>query len=154
MKKFCAALLILLFWAVPACAETLAVIDQQGLMDLVARNRGKVVFLNFFATWCPPCRAEIPEIIKVFREYPTDRVLMVGLCVDEDISLVLPFIKKYDIPYPVYLAGKDVTAFFGVSSVPHNVFYDRQGDMVVSAPGMAAEATLREALDDLLNQNH
>lgn len=123
-----------------------------GLTELLAKNKGKVVMLNFFATWCPPCRVEIPELIKTSKEYADKGVLIISLAVDEDTKLVAPFVKKMGMEYPVYLADRDITRAYRVSSIPHNAFYSKDGQLVLSEPGMADESMLKMVIDKLLSQ--
>lgn len=150
MKKIAVFLLLLIAFPVMSGAENLAVLDKAGLDELVSSNKGKVVMLNFFATWCPPCRLEIRGLVDMRKKYPEDKVAIIGLAVDEDITPVMPFVRKAGIDYPVFVVGKDVTGAFSISSVPHNAFYDKNGVLVVSAPGMVTTTVLGEVFDDLL----
>lgn len=155
MKRIALALLfsLLLPCAVLAAGEgAVAPLDQAGLNALLQKNKGKVVMLNFFATWCPPCRVEIPELVKVRSAYPEAELLLVGLSVDEDAAPVVPFIKKAGVNYPVYMAARDVTDAYSVTSVPHNVFFAKDGHMVISEPGMADANVIGQVMDDLLGK--
>lgn len=95
MKKIFLPLLLCLLLPCAAWAETLPSLNLAGLTDLLAKNKGKVVMLNFFATWCPPCRVEIPELIKTSKAYADKGVVIISLSVDEDPAPVLPFVKKW-----------------------------------------------------------
>lgn len=132
--------------------EQLESLTLDQLNTLLANSKGKVVMLNFFATWCPPCRVEIPELVKVRDAYPASSLVVVGLAVDENSAPVLPFIRKAGVDYPVYLAGRDVTDAYHVTSVPHNAFFARDGSMVISEPGMADANVIRQVVDDLLSR--
>lgn len=155
MKRTALALLffLLLPCAALAAADTaIPSMDQAALTALLEKNKGKVVILNFFATWCPPCRVEIPELVKVRDAYPASELLLVGLSVDETSAPVVPFIKKAGVNYPVYMAQRDVTDAFRVTSVPHNAFFARDGHLVISQPGMAEAHVIRELVDELLGK--
>lgn len=155
MKRIALALLfcLLLPCAARAAGEApLPSLDKAGLTALLQKNKGKVVLLNFFATWCPPCRMEIPELVRVRDAYPASQLLLVGLAVDDDSAPVVPFIRKAGVDYPVYLAGRDVTDAYGVTSVPHNAFFARDGRLVISEPGMADANVIRQVVDDLLGR--
>ncbi|WP_165077291.1 MULTISPECIES: TlpA disulfide reductase family protein [unclassified Desulfovibrio] len=155
MKRIALAFLIslLLPCAALAAADTaIPTLDQAGLTGLLEKNKGKVVILNFFATWCPPCRVEIPELVKVREAYPESELLLVGLSVDETSAPVVPFTKKAGVNYPVYMAAQDVTDAYRVTSVPHNAFFARDGHLVISEPGMAEAHVIRELVDDLLGK--
>ncbi|MBO4313298.1 MAG: redoxin domain-containing protein [Desulfovibrio sp.] len=126
--------------------------DVNGLTSFLTRNKGKVVLVNFFATWCPPCREEIPALIKLNRQYRDRGVVIIGLSCDDAAARVEPLIKKMGMDYPVYLAAKDLIAAFRVSSIPHNVFYDKDGSLLLSEAGMADERTLKMVIDKLIGE--
>ena len=134
-------------------AETLDVVHIKDVNEMLQKNADKVVMLNFFATWCPPCRDEIPELINAYKAYKGKKVVIVGLSVDEPKSKaqVDSFIKKLKIPYPVFMAGKDLLLRFGIDSIPHNVFYDRHGKMVISQPGQCDAEDIKLVIEDLLS---
>ncbi|MDR2696681.1 MAG: TlpA family protein disulfide reductase [Deltaproteobacteria bacterium] len=153
MKRF---LLPLVLWicCLPAFA---AAAESPGmgamlLLSEIDRHKGKVVVLNFFATWCLPCQEEIPGLVKLRRRYPVDRVAILGLSLDEDPALVPPFVAKYGINYPVKMASPDVLRMFNIRSVPHNTVYDATGRLAANQPGLIAEEDFQEAIDRLLEQ--
>ncbi|MDR0239476.1 MAG: TlpA family protein disulfide reductase [Deltaproteobacteria bacterium] len=122
------------------------------LLSEIDQHKGKVVVLNFFATWCAPCREEIPGLVRLRRSYPVDKVAILGLSLDEDPALVLPFVSKYGINYPVKMANADVVRMFNIRSVPHNTLYDTMGRLVVNQPGLIAEEDFKDVIDQLLEQ--
>ena len=129
--------------------KTVHIKDVNGLIE---QNRGKVLILNFFATWCPPCREEIPELNKVEKTYRGKDVAFYGLSVDEEKNLnsVKDFVRTMKVNYPVYMAGRDLLLRFGIESIPHIVFYDRTGNMVISQPGQCDADDLKSVIEDLL----
>ncbi|MGE9986256.1 TlpA family protein disulfide reductase [Desulfovibrio sp. SGI.169] len=153
MKKLFLPLLLCLLLPCAAWAEGLPSLNLAALTDLLTQNRGRVVVLNFFATWCPPCRVEIPELIRTDKAYAGKDVLIISLAVDEDAAPVAPFVKKMGMEYPVYLVGRDITRAYRVSSIPHNAFYAKDGALALSEPGMADENMLKMVIDKLLGQN-
>jgi thiol-disulfide isomerase/thioredoxin len=122
------------------------------LLSEIDRHKGKVVVLNFFATWCAPCREEIPGLVKLRRRYPVDKVAILGISLDEDPALLSPFVREYGINYPVKIAGADVLRMFNIRSVPHNAIYDLTGRLVANQPGLIAEEDFMNAIDGLLEQ--
>lgn len=153
MKKFILPLLFALLLPLCAQAADLPSLNMASLQNMLEKNRGKVVMLNFFATWCPPCQKEIPEIVKLREAFTGEQLLIIGLSVDDNKSLVPPFLSKFGANYPVYMAARDVTDKFNVSSVPHNAFIAPDGRIVISEPGMAEEAVLMQVVKDLLKDN-
>jgi thiol-disulfide isomerase/thioredoxin len=122
------------------------------LLSEIDQHKGKVVVLNFFATWCVPCQDEIPGLVNLRRRYPVDRVAILGISLDEDPALVPPFVGKYGINYPVKMASLDVLRMFNIRSVPHNTVYDVTGRLVANQPGLIAEEDFKKAIDQLLEQ--
>ena len=106
---------------------TVEMID--GSKVALSELRGKVVLLNFWATWCPPCREEIPELISIRKAYPADKVVIVGISLDSDRGKLESFAEAMNFNYPVYLAEPDVPALFGISSIPFNLLYDKTGKL-------------------------
>jgi len=120
------------------------------LLSEIDQHKGKVVLLNFFATWCEPCQEEIPGLVRLRRDYPVNKLAVIGISLDEDPSLVAPFVAKYGINYPVKAASGDMVRMFSVRSVPHNTMYDTTGRLVVNQPGLIEEDDFRGVIDQLL----
>ena len=150
MKRLSLALLLVLLLPALASAASLKTLDRKGLDDLLASHKGKAVMLNFFATWCPPCRMEIPDLVKIHEKYADKGVVIIGLSVDEDKSAVPGFLQKLGVKYPVYMAGSSITRAFGISSIPFNVFVDKKGDVVLAGTGLVEHKDLVEIFDKLL----
>ncbi len=91
--------------------------------------QGKVIFLNFWATWCPPCRAEIPGFVKVFEKYKTKGLQIIGISVDRiKPEKVLEFAKEYKINYPVIMADRDLVRKYEPGrAIPTTIIIDSQG---------------------------
>ncbi|MBQ7739076.1 MAG: TlpA family protein disulfide reductase [Desulfovibrionaceae bacterium] len=152
MRKIFLCLLLCFCWVAVVKAEPLDTLHIKDVNELLQKNSGKVVMLNFFATWCPPCREEIPELVNASNAYKGKKVAIFGLSVDDakNKSQVTAFVSKMKVPYPVFMAGKDLLLRFGIDSIPHNVFYDRQGKMVISQPGQCDAEDIKLVLEDLL----
>ena len=90
------------------------------------RFAGHPIFINFFATWCPPCKLELPNIVKNYPAYKT-KVVFIGLDQEESPDLVKPFLKQYSIQYLVGIDEGQVGASFGLAAIPQSVFIDKRG---------------------------
>ena len=122
------------------------------LLKEIDQHKGKVVVLNFFATWCAPCQEEVPGLVNLRRRYPVDKLAILGISLDEDLSLLPAFVAKHKINYPVKQASMDVLRMFNVRSLPHNVIYDVAGRLAANQPGLIAEEDLQSAIDRLLGR--
>jgi len=100
--------------------------STQGLKSIIAKN--KVTILNFWATWCPPCRAEIPEFIKFIKEHQGDQVALVAVNLQEDSKKVKDFAKKAGINFPILLdSDGKVAQTYQIYAIPTTFFIDSSG---------------------------
>lgn len=99
--------------------------------------QGRVVVLNVWATWCPPCRAEMPSLQRLSDRLDPDRYAVVALSVDEDVNLVREFVLKLGLRLPVYLdsGSKVSTSVLGVRSYPQTFLIDPSGRLVEQVIG-------------------
>ena len=81
--------------------KDLKTITPKDLQAILKSNQGKVVLINFFATWCPPCRKEVPELIELYKTYKNKNVEFIGIAIDDNgAEAVAPFAEKININYP------------------------------------------------------
>lgn len=102
--------------------------DLEGNTVTLSDFRGKVVFINFWASWCPPCRAEMPEIEAVYQEYKDKGVVFISVNIQEDESIVREFVQKggYSWTFVIDTTG-EVTKNYRVVTIPANFFLDKEG---------------------------
>ncbi|MBI9112726.1 TlpA disulfide reductase family protein [Maridesulfovibrio ferrireducens] len=156
-NKICVMMAMVLMLAVGCSkAETtgeVKTLNAQAVQDVVAQSKGKVVVLNFWATWCPPCRAEIPELVELRKKFSDDDLMMIGVSVDPDVADVKEFMSKdAQFNYPIYFADSDVGSFFKLESIPRTLVFDTKGKKVFdksgSFPGSMFEAFINKLLKD------
>src|ERR1700688_443899 len=121
----------------PDPAPEFAVKGIDGSTVNLAAAHGKVVLLNFWATWCGPCRMEVPDLVELQKKY-ADRLQVVGLVVDDaDDDGVRKFAKRYGINYPVAMATDEMRIQFGgVPALPTSFIIDAQGRVVQKHIGL------------------
>ena len=114
--------------------------------------RGRVVFVNVWATWCPPCRAEMPALQQLADAYAAEGLVMLGLSVDRGpANTVDAFLAERAITYPVAIVGSDVIdAFGGVRGYPTSFLVDKAGVVRHAVMGPVGPVTLRPAIRRLL----
>jgi peroxiredoxin len=158
MKNLLLSLLIIPFFISPTFAQ---VGKQAPAFSLPAANgktvdladfKGKVLVLNFWATWCPPCRAEIPDFIKAYGSFKSKGVEILGVALDQNgWEAVKPFITKQKITYPVVLGGAEIAAEYGgVSSIPTTFIINRSGKIVDQQIGMLSGEKLTKMIEKAL----
>ena len=103
----------------------------------LADSKGKVILLNFWATWCGPCRAEIPDLVELQNKYK-DRLQILGLVVDDDEpDAIKEFTEKFGINYPVAIAGNDIRfQYGGIAALPTSFVLDAEGRIVQKHEGL------------------
>jgi cytochrome c biogenesis protein CcmG, thiol:disulfide interchange protein DsbE len=116
--------------------------------------RGQAVLVNLWATWCPPCRAEMKSIEKVYNEYKERgfTVLAINMTYQDEPLAVMPFVKEQGLSFPILLDETSATAdAYQLRSLPSSFFIDRKGiidEVVIGGP--MAEALLRTRIEDIL----
>ncbi len=136
--------------AVLAQAKGEPAASSQDIIKTVSQARGKVVVINFWASWCGPCRQEIPEIIDLRKRIPEDKLLVIGVSVDQDPSMFAMYAAKAGFNYPVYLAKADVSQAFSIRAIPRTVVYSPKGEMVHSQEGYMPGPDLEKLIHKLL----
>lgn len=128
--------------------------------DLLKAAGGKVTVVNFWATWCPPCVAEMPELAAFYRQHARDRVAFIALSLDAEDEIeetVKPFMKERNIPFPVYvLAERDIEAISKAvraeisGALPVTLVYDKGGNVKKMWEGAITLEELNEVVKPLL----
>jgi thiol-disulfide isomerase/thioredoxin len=113
---------------------------------------GKVVVLDFWATWCPPCKAEIPGFVELQKQYGEKGVVFVGVALDEQgPAVVKPFMKQFGMNYPIVMGdAKIVQDFGGIAAIPTTFIIDRTGNIIARHVGYVPKATFEKEITPLL----
>ena len=120
--------------------------DLQGKQWHLRDLKGKVVLVNFWATWCPPCRKEMPDLQALYDKYKNQGFLVLAIS-DEEAAKVQPFISERKIGYPVLLdPGRKVNELFQVEGIPKSFVYDRKGKIVAQSIDMRTRNQFRAML--------
>jgi peroxiredoxin len=113
--------------------------------------KGKVVILNFWATWCPPCKEEIPGFVELQKKYGGQGLAVVGVSLDEHrLSKVRRFIEETEINYQIVLGNVMMMQNFGGSGLPTTFVIDRSGKIVAKHVGFTSKETFEKELVPLL----
>jgi thiol-disulfide isomerase/thioredoxin len=140
-----AIVFVLLLAALPVVASgqsssapALALKDVQGRTVRLSDYKGKVVLLNFWATWCPPCRAEMPDLIKMQREYQSKGLQVIGITYPpQTIREVRQFMRKLGVNYPIALGRKETKVLFDqTDTLPVTIVIDRKGKVYERIEGI------------------
>jgi len=126
--------------------------DMNGVDVQLASFKGKVILLNFWATWCGPCKAEIPALIELQEQYRGDLVVL-GFSVDDTVDKLLPYAAEYKINYPVLVGNgrDDVQDAYGpLWGIPVSVIIGRDGTIAKKHAGIASKEQFEREIKALL----
>jgi thiol-disulfide isomerase/thioredoxin len=136
----------------PAPAPDFKLMGIDGNNLKLSDYKGKVLIVDFWATWCPPCRKGIPDLIELKRKYGANGFEVIGVSVDTDTKGdVIPFVQQNGINYPVVYGDTDVTdRFGGINSIPSSFVIDKNGIIVASYVGLTPISEYEEHITKLL----
>lgn len=130
--------------------------DQYGEEHTLSEYKGKTIFLNFWATWCPPCREEMPYIEELYKEYNknNDEVVILGVASpnlgkEKDQEYIEDFLKQGDFTFPVVFdEGGTLTYAYGFSSLPSTLIIDKEGYITKYIPGGMNKETMQSLIEN------
>ena len=139
---------------IPAIDFTLQ--DQYGNTHTLSEYKGKTVFLNFWATWCPPCRKEMPDIQKLYEEYQAEEdpsVIILGIAApnygrEGSEEEIIAFLEKNGYTYPVVMdTTGEMFMQYGIYSFPTTFMIDAEGNIFGYLPGQLNEMVMRSIIE-------
>ena len=127
-----------------------ALLNLAGQQVWLSDLRGKLVILTFWATWCPPCRAEIPELNNVYLDLKSEGVEILAIDVQESPGIVNDFVTSMGMNYPILLDSRGYLVYaYGVRGIPTSFFIDRQGILRDIRVGGVTEEMIRSILKSI-----
>ena len=128
--------------------------DMNGASVHLASYKGKIILLNFWATWCPPCKVEIPDLIELQEQYRDD-VVVLGFSVDDTAEQLKPFAADYKMNYPVLvgLGHENIQEAYGpMWGIPVTIIIDRDGTIAKKQSGIRTKDQIEREIKTLLNR--
>jgi thiol-disulfide isomerase/thioredoxin len=144
MSYFAILFCLLLSLSTSAQAKGFTFTDHTGKKLTLSDYKGKWVLINFWATWCPPCLKEIPDLVSLYES--RSDVMVIGIAMDySDPKTVLKYVKSMSIPYPIVLGDRKIAAQIGpVSMLPTTYVFDPSGNPAVYKVGLVSRESLEE----------
>lgn len=138
-------------WAAGKPAPDFTLPDIQGKEHTLSSLKGKVVVLNFFTIWCMPCRAEMPDLNKIYLELKDKGFQMFGVCLKADPTQLRFLVKQIGLDYPVLMATDKVDQDYGsVAVVPTTFIIDKQGNIIHTIEGTRKKEQFFKLIQPLL----
>jgi thiol-disulfide isomerase/thioredoxin len=136
------------------CLPEMKYVDVAGNTYTPESLKGKVVVVNFWATWCHPCQKEIPDLSKTYERYKAKGVVFLGIMTDNPTNAeLLNFQSDYEMTYPIVRATSDIMVSFNYpQALPTTFVFNRKGKQVYSHVGPLSEAALVAQLDQKVNE--
>jgi cytochrome c biogenesis protein CcmG/thiol:disulfide interchange protein DsbE len=135
-------------------APDFTLMTPNGESYTLSKLHGQAVLVNLWATWCPPCRAEMPAIEKIYQEYKDQGFIVLGIDMtyQDDPFAVVPFVKEFNLTFPILLEETgDVASAYQLRSLPSSFFVNRDGfisEVVIGGP--MSESLLRTRIEEIL----
>ncbi len=138
-------------------APEISLYDYNDSLHVLSKLSDKVVLINFWATWCGPCRAEIPEFNELYDKYNKSGFEILGVSLSDSKKQLKDFSKVYGVKYPLlYGSAKDIDtitrSYGGVPAVPWSFLIGRNGEIIKTYPGAILKQMSKDMYDDLVHQ--
>jgi thiol-disulfide isomerase/thioredoxin len=132
---------------------TLKVLDGQGETMQLSSLRGKAVLVNLWATWCEPCKVEMPWLVQLQKKYGPQGFQILGVAQDDsDEKTIVDFAHKMGLNYPILQGNNKMNELYPSEGLPLSVYVDRSGKVVYRAVGLVDESVMEEAIKKSLGQ--
>ncbi len=131
----------------PQSATELPTMDPTTFAAMIGQQRGTPVVVNFWASWCPPCREETPDLVAAHHRWG-DRVRFIGVDLSDDRDGATSFIGDYGVPYPsVFDPTNAIAVAYGLFSPPATLFFDADGALTETVPGQISPHDLEANIE-------
>lgn len=130
-------------------------IQKAGVHDfknIIESSKGKVLIINFWATWCSPCVKEFPGLMNLRREFTEDDLTIVGISMDYGARPVENFVKMHKVNFPILIDDESIGSMLDIKSIPRTLIYNRAGEQILDHLGFISEESFRHIVERLLQK--
>jgi peroxiredoxin len=138
-----------------ATANDFTVTLMNGQSFQLSEQKGNVVLMNIWATWCAPCADEMPDFVDLYEKYKDQGLVILGVSIDEQgRSVVKPFMEKFNVTYPMFIDDGTIMEKYGPTmGIPTTYIIDKQGDLKYFSVGALTKKELEPRLKELLEED-
>ena len=147
--KTCALLLLLLLPST-AMSQDIPKVGVQDFKNMIESNRGKVLIINFWATWCAPCVKEFPGLMNLRKEFSEDDLTIIGISMDYGMRPVENFVKVNNVNFPIFIDDESIGSMLEIKNIPRTLIYNRAGEKILDHLGFISEESFRHVVERLL----
>lgn len=145
---------VLMLAAGIACAQGFEFKDLQGQEQRLSDYRGKWVLVNFWATWCPPCLEEIPDLMELHEAHKKSDLVVIGVALDSTKESVVEFVAKKKVGYPIVFGNYELAGQVGeVEALPTSYLFDPTGKLVSYQQGMVTRSSVESYIKSKTQNN-
>ncbi len=128
-------------------------LTPDGMMDLITKEgAGKVVIISVFASWCPPCKEEMPLLVKLRNSFSEEKLMIAGVSTDESMRDLNKFVQDFKLNFPVYSGTMPLLQRMRIGSIPHTFIFNKKGELVESIVGLVPELQFRLIIAKLMSE--
>jgi len=134
-------------------APAIQLMDIAGSTASLANYKGNVILLNTWATWCPPCRREMPDLESFFRTHADEGFILLGVNVGEEKDIVVQFVDTFHLTFPIWLdPDESIMRSLNSFSLPYSIVIDREGIVRYAWSGATCLSALESTISPMLHQ--
>ncbi len=148
--KISVLILLLSFLPSNALSQDIQKAGIHDFKNIVETNKGKVLLINFWATWCSPCVKEFPGLMNLRREFSEDDLTIIGISMDYGMRPVENFVKQNKVNFPILLDDESIGSMLDIKSIPRTLIYNRDGEKILDHLGFISEESFRHVVERLL----
>ena len=144
------ALFFLLLLPSTAMSQDIEKAGVQDFKKMIESSQGKVLIINFWATWCAPCVKEFPGLISLRKQFSEDDLTIIGISMDYGMRPVENFVKLNKVNFPIVLDDESIGSMLDIKSIPRTLIYNRAGEKILDHLGFISEESFRHVVERLL----
>ena len=129
-------------------------IDPGSLKTTISAAKDQIVIVDFWATWCTPCKKQVPVLSDLYEKYKSKGVTVIGVAMDYNLKDVRKFVSKSHIKYPVYMGDDDIGYAYKLKSVPTMHIYDKSGNLIEKHTGFVNKDGLVQMIEAALSTKY
>lgn len=137
----------------PLHAKSVKIIDTDMLKKEIIDSKGEIIIVDFWATWCSPCRNQMPILSNIYEKYKSNGLSIVGVALDFDSEKVGKFVTNLRIKYPIYIAEEEVGFQYEINALPTMLIYNKDGNLMDKHVGFISKKELTKIIEDFLHIN-